>query len=76
MLCWPALLERLSITLPWRDFGERALAMAVRVLDHLEEKAAGYTALTIPVELKIQLDDKRKEVAALRSRIPSDTSGY
>ncbi|HEY88404.1 MAG TPA: hypothetical protein G4N98_01540 [Thermoflexia bacterium] len=45
----------------------QALRMARRSLDILEEQAAGYTALTIPVHLKIQLEEKRHEVAELEA---------
>ena len=41
--------------------------MARRSLDILEEQAAGYTALTIPVHLQIQLEEKRREVAELEA---------
>ena len=50
-----------------RPVGRRALHMARRSLDILEEQAAGYTALTIPVHLKIQLEEKRHEVAELEA---------
>ena len=46
----------------------RALGMARRALAILEEQAAGYTALTIPAHLKIQLEEKRREVAELERR--------
>ena len=36
-----------------RKAWERALEMARRVLDELETKAAGYTALTVPPSLVI-----------------------
>jgi len=45
------------------------LRMAHRALAILEEQAAGYTALTIPVHLKIELEEKRREVAALEAKI-------
>ncbi|MEA3309014.1 MAG: hypothetical protein U9Q70_05830 [Chloroflexota bacterium] len=48
-----------------RAAGGRALRMARRSLDILEEQAAGYTTLTIPVHLKIELEEKRHEVAKL-----------
>ncbi len=47
----------------------KALEMARRALTHLETKAAGYTSLTMPVDLKIELDDKRQEVAELEARL-------
>lgn len=47
----------------------RALTMARRALTILEEQAAGYTALTVPVHLKLELEEKRREVADLEARI-------
>jgi outer membrane protein assembly factor BamB len=46
-----------------------ALEMAQRALDILEEQAAGYGSLAIPVHLQIQLEDKRREVTSLRGLI-------
>jgi hypothetical protein len=46
-----------------------ALKRAQRALEILEEQAAGYTALTIPAHLKIELEEKRREVAALEERL-------
>lgn len=46
---------------------ERALEMARRVLDELETKIAGYTALTVPPSLVIERQDKLKEIARLES---------
>ncbi len=48
----------------------RALEMARRALSILEQQAAGYTSLTMPVHLRIQLEDKRAEVAALERARP------
>ena len=48
---------------------ERALTMARRTLSILEEQAAGYTNLTMPVHLKIELEEKRREVAELEARL-------
>lgn len=45
------------------------LDVAQRALAILEQQAAGYTSLTIPVHLQIQLEDKRKEVAALENQV-------
>ncbi len=42
--------------------------MARRALAILEEQAAGYTALTIPAHLKIELEAKRREVAELEAQ--------
>jgi len=47
----------------------RTLTMARRALTILEEQAAGYTALTIPVHLQLELEEKRREVAELEARI-------
>ena len=46
-----------------------ALTRARRTLAILEEQAAGYTALTIPAHLKIELEEKRREVADLEDRL-------
>ncbi len=48
---------------------EAALNRARRALAALEEQAAGYTSLTIPVNLKLDLEDKRREVAELEGRL-------
>lgn len=47
--------------------GSQALEKAMRVLDILERQAAGYTSLTIPPNLQIELEDKRKQVAQLKA---------
>ncbi|MEW5869568.1 MAG: ATP-binding protein [Chloroflexota bacterium] len=52
-----------------RQMIERALERARQSLAILEEQAAAYTALTIPAHLKIELEDKRAEVAALEARL-------
>lgn len=44
---------------------QRALEVARRSLAILEQQAAGYTSLTIPAHLQIELEDKRREVARL-----------
>jgi hypothetical protein len=46
-----------------------ALKMARRALAILEEQAAAYTALTIPVHLKIELEEKRRQVQDLEKRL-------
>jgi hypothetical protein len=46
-----------------------ALTRARRTLAILEEQAAGYTALTIPAHLKVELEEKRREVADLEDRL-------
>ncbi|MEG4048228.1 caspase family protein [Microcoleus sp. Pol17_C1] len=46
-----------------------ALAMARRVLAFLEEQAAGYGRLQMPVHLQIDLEEKRREVAELEARL-------
>ncbi len=45
----------------------RVIGMARRALAILEEQAAAYTALTIPVHLKIQLEEKRRQVAEMEA---------
>ncbi len=42
--------------------------MARRALATLEEQAAGYTTLTIPAHLQIELEEKRREAAELEAR--------
>ena len=46
-----------------------ALAMAKRSLAFLEEQAAGYGRLQMPGHLRIDLEDKRREVAELEARL-------
>jgi tetratricopeptide (TPR) repeat protein len=48
---------------------EETLAIAQRVLASLEKRAAGYTSLTTPSDLSIELDDKRQEVDKLKARL-------
>jgi DNA replication protein DnaC len=48
-----------------RAIKQQALKMARRALAKLEEQAAGYSVLDIPVNLFIALDEKRKEVKQL-----------
>jgi hypothetical protein len=50
------------------------LEMARRTLAILEQQAAGYTALTIPAHLQIELEEKRKEVAVLERQVASTLS--
>lgn len=45
-----------------------ALRMARRALGILEQQAAGYGALHLPVHMQIELEEKRREVAALEAR--------
>ena len=45
-----------------------ALAMARRSLAILEEQAAGFGKLQMPAHLRIELEEKRQEVAALEAR--------
>lgn len=44
---------------------QSAVENAKRALEILEAQAAGYTSLTIPAHLQIELENKRKEVARL-----------
>ncbi len=46
-----------------------ALTRARRALEILEARAAAYTALTIPPELQIELEEKRIEVKNLEKRV-------
>jgi len=52
-----------------REILERRLRMARRALAILEEQAAGYTSLTIPAHLRLDLEDKRREVDELERRL-------
>lgn len=47
----------------------RTLTMAQRTLTILEEQAAAYTALSIPAHLRIELEEKRSEVARLAMQL-------
>jgi hypothetical protein len=40
-----------------------------RALTILEKQAAGFGTLQIPVHLRIELEEKRREVAALEARV-------
>ncbi len=51
-----------------RDILDGALNRARQALAILEGQAAGYTVLSIPPHLVIELDEKRKEVARLEAR--------
>ncbi|ODG97501.1 NB-ARC domain-containing protein [Nostoc sp. KVJ20] len=48
---------------------EQMLSTARMILTVLEQQAAGYTNLTIPAHLKVQLDEKRQEVTSLEARL-------
>lgn len=48
---------------------EAALKRARRALAALEEQAAGYTSLTLPVNLKLELEDKRREVEKMERHL-------
>ena len=48
---------------------EQRLTTAQKVLNVLEEQAAGFTSLTIPAHLKVELEEKRQEVANLREQL-------
>lgn len=47
----------------------QALATARRALAILEKQASGYTSLTIPAHLQLELEDKRAEVAKLEAQL-------
>lgn len=51
-----------------------ALAMARRSLAILEEQAAGFGKLQMPAHLRIELEEKRLEVAALEARLRNGTN--
>lgn len=57
------------------DIIASALSRARQALAVLETQAAGYTALTIPAHLVIELDEKRKEVTRLEAQIRAAASG-
>ena len=48
---------------------EQILSTAKMILTVLETQAAGFTYLTIPAHLKVQLDEKRQEVESLEARL-------
>jgi tetratricopeptide (TPR) repeat protein len=48
---------------------EETLAIAKKVLATLEKKKAGYTVLTMPSNLEVELEEKHKEVADLEARL-------
>ncbi|MBM3429237.1 MAG: NB-ARC domain-containing protein, partial [Bacteroidetes bacterium] len=48
---------------------EQMLSTARMILAVLEQQSAGYTNLTIPAHLKVQLEEKRQEVASLEARL-------
>ena len=52
-----------------RESIEQTLHQARSVLAVLEVQAAGYTNLTIPAHLKVELDQKRQEVATLEAKL-------
>ena len=51
------------------DLQQSTLGAAKRSLVILEHEAAGFTSLTIPPALQIQLEDKRKEVGKLEDEL-------
>ncbi len=57
-----------------RERLEQALELACNVLAELEKRAAGYTVLTVPSELIVQIEEKRKEIEQLESRISGKSS--
>lgn len=48
---------------------QKILDRANRSLAYLEEQAAGYTALTIPTHLAIEIDEKRSEIEDIKKRL-------
>ena len=57
-----------------REVVTPALAMARRSLAILEEQAAGFGKLQMPAHLRIELEEKRQEVAELESRLRDEES--
>lgn len=51
-----------------------ALAMARRSLAILEEQAAGFGKLQMPAHLRIELEEKRQQVAELKARLRDEES--
>jgi nucleoside phosphorylase len=49
-----------------------ALTMARQALSILARQAAGYTTLTMPVHLKIELDEKRQQVSDLEEKLRNE----
>lgn len=52
-----------------RDSLRAQLAMAEKVLAVYEEQAAGYTTLTIPAQLAVNLEEQREKVDRLRAQL-------
>ncbi|MEH2191894.1 MAG: tetratricopeptide repeat protein [Nostoc sp.] len=48
---------------------EQMLSTARMILTVLEQQSAGYTNLTIPAHLKVQVEQKRQEVTSLEARL-------
>jgi len=55
---------------------EQVLSTARMILTVLEQQAAGYTNLTIPAHLKVQLEEKRQEVTSLEARLNQLQGNY
>jgi hypothetical protein len=56
---------------------KRQLVMAERVLAVMERRVAGYSELSMPLDLAVNLEDQREKVAELRRQIAAieDTMG-
>jgi len=52
-----------------REYLEQALEKARLALAVMEEQAAGYTSLTVPVHLKLDIEDKNREVEDIRQHL-------
>ncbi|HEY9909132.1 MAG TPA: GUN4 domain-containing protein [Thermosynechococcaceae cyanobacterium] len=52
---------------------EKTLAIAKQTLARLEQQKAGHTFLSMPPNLEVDLEEKRKEVAELESRLAKAT---
>ena len=72
----PSLEQNLELprTMTNQEIVSPALLMAQRALAILEEQAAGFGRLQIPIHLQIELEDKRQEVAKLETRLKNKES--
>lgn len=49
------------------------LSLAQKLLTFMEEQAAGYTSLTLPAHLRLQIDEQRQAIASLEARLAQAT---
>jgi len=57
-----------------REKLNRTLTMARRALAILEEQVAGFGALHVPAHLKIELEEKRRQVAELETKMGGEST--